>query len=299
MIEANKPLLSSVHNISTISKSSIFSGTSISITNYAEPVLQTHTYFTATSTIIQNRHSILAPAASSIQYNTIYSSTSLISKNSHLNKVYSVEPVQSSRLPNSSVNYSTDNNNLPITVTSMIGKDIQPSNTTSNNKQPFSYMLVIGLLFGLAFISITVAATAFCIVVVITRRKPKPVVTVICRSNSKRSEGEPGIALSVAEVEIENKECVLDLHQYQKTVCSLEPVPIYEPLSTIEQMSSNITPKSIYSLSSSSIPTDLVTNNECDGIISNTAQYDKLEEKNQIKPPASPYETVYNNLCTL
>ena len=84
-----------------------------------------------------------------------------------------------------------------------------------------TYIIIIAVLLGLTIISTTIAATAFCVVVAIGRKKSKPVVTVIYPSTTSHLERNSSPTI------------ITDENTCPHTVCNLEPVPIYEGASLV------------------------------------------------------------------
>lgn len=109
------------------------------------------------------------------------------------------------------------------------------------------YTLVIGILLGLTILSTTVAAGAFFTVVVLTRRKAKPLVTLVCPSSNTHTHGNIRAADISQPLHLAGERP----GKYQHTVCNLEPVPIYEGLSLKEQRDPSSHSASLSSTSSS------------------------------------------------
>ena len=197
--------------------------------------------------------------------------------------------------------------NTPSYTTPKPSLGTLPGNDSAN-----VYIFVIVALLGLTIVSTVIAATAFCIVFAVTRRKSKPVVTVICPSPSSRLHNE-----NITPLTDDGSTC-------PHTVCNLEPVPIYEGATLVRPSrghGSHSQSTSLSSSCSSGIPQhtettlvhlteDSTTPAESSQLPSNVPiqqnvnpNYDRIESRNSnshpeevnhrhAKPPVSPYELV-------
>ena len=169
-----------------------------------------------------------------------------------------------------------------------------------------TYIFIIAALLGLTIVSTTIAATAFCVVFAIGRKKSKPVVTVIYPSSHLNGNNSPSI--------------VADESTCPHTVCNLEPVPIYEGASLVRGAQQNAsqlqschsdtylsgqTETSYISLtgepaSTGSVFTQPVLNPNYDRIENNRSNHSIGEQvsscRQHPKPPVSPYEMVSSNI---